>query len=350
MKSKFGKKLSLLIVAILIMSSLATVVYAAGHKETLTAIFRNITIYRNNKLVELELEEDMYEPFIVNGRTYVPLRAVSNIFDKEIIWDGTNYRIYINDKAGQPSTEDVDKYLKIIMDKQNEINTLKAKVAELEKELESLKSKSISLSDLEKELNKKFDEYEKIEFEIDLAGNKDDIEVRIYVDLDDYWKEWDGLSKSKKEKYIKNIVNYIQDYYEDADISGFIEDEPLKEKLVEFYINKSGKLVIDHNPTDNRDKDIEDLEDYLNDKFGDFLGLEISISLYGDEDEIEVRVDVDDWDDLYEDEQEELLEDIYYYIRDEFSKADIYGYVYDKRTKSYIDFEFRSKGRVIFIE
>ena len=351
MKGKFGKKVSLIIVAILIISSLATVVYATGHSETLTAIFRNITIYRNNELVELELEENMYEPFIVNGHTYVPLRAVvNNIFDKEIIWDGANYRIYINDKPGQVPAENVDQYISLIIEKQNTINELNAKIAELEKEIQSLKSqsKSVSLGDLERELNRRFDRYKSIRFDIDLAGNKDDVDVRIYVDLDDYWEEWNALKKSDIEKYIEYIVDYILGYYKDADISGYIEDKSVREKLVNFYINTSGRLVIDHDSTGPSSYELKKIEDRLNSRYGEYKDVYFDIYLSRDGDDVVVEVRSENWDYLTKSEKSELLRDIYSQIKKKFSKATVYGEVYDEAKRKTISFKFNSKGEPIF--
>ena len=348
MKGKFGKKVSLIIVAILIISSLATVVYATGHSETLTAIFRNITIYRNNELVELELEEDMYEPFIVNGRTYVPLRAVSNIFDKEIIWDGANYRIYINDKPGQVPAENVDQYISLIIEKQNTINELNAKIAELEKEIQSLKSqsKSVSLGDLERELNRRL--YKSIRFDIDLAGNKDHINVGIYVDLDDYWKEWESLKEYEIEDYIEDIVDYILGYYKDADIRGFIEDNSTGDILVYFYINTRGRLVIEHDSTGPSSDELKKIEDRLNSRYEEYKGVYFEISLSRDGDDVVVEVYSGSWDYLTKSEKSELLRGIYSQIKKKFSKATVYGKVYDKAKGKTIQFKFNSEGEPIF--
>ncbi|MDQ2086605.1 copper amine oxidase N-terminal domain-containing protein [Herbivorax sp. ANBcel31] len=46
--------------------------------------------------------EMLTSPIIVNGRTFVPLREFSEIFNHEIIWDGENYSVIINTKNSPP--------------------------------------------------------------------------------------------------------------------------------------------------------------------------------------------------------------------------------------------------------
>lgn len=339
------KKLMLSVIAILICSmAMATVVFAAGYYKTLKAHFNNIQIYRNNEKVQLNLPKGMHEPFIVDGYTYVPLRAVSEIFGAGIHWDGTNYRIDI-DTSGQPTAEDINNLIAMVTEKQQKINELEAKVKELEEQLSQQKNKtSTTLAELEKQLNKYYGKYENIEFDIDLIGNKNDIEVRIYVDLYDYKTEWNKLSKTKIENLIKYIVEDIQDSFADADIDGYIKDEDSNKILVDFYINSKGKLIIDHSSKSSK---LSDLEDYLNYYYDIYKGVEFSISLYGDEYDIEVDITADNWGKLGTTEKEDYLESIYDEILDEFPKADVTGTVYDKTSRKYIDFYFDSRGNVI---
>jgi hypothetical protein len=68
------------------------VVFAAFGTKTITVTYRNITIYVNGQKKTPE-----EEPFIYNGRTYVPLRFIAEALNKEVKWDGVNNRIDIND-------------------------------------------------------------------------------------------------------------------------------------------------------------------------------------------------------------------------------------------------------------
>lgn len=73
--------------------------------------------------------------------------------------------------------------------------------------------------------------------------------------------------------------------------------------------------------------DLDNLEDDLNDDYGDFEDLDLTITLSGDEEEIGLKIAISkaDWDTLTESEQENLLQDICDDIWDEAEDADING-------------------------
>ena len=48
---------------------------------------------------------NIVEPFIVDGTTYLPVRAVAEALGREVSWDGTTQTVYINDK--EPVTDPV---------------------------------------------------------------------------------------------------------------------------------------------------------------------------------------------------------------------------------------------------
>lgn len=80
MNKNMSKKLVASIVTILVLSlALASVVFAAGQYKNIKAWFGDIKIFRNGTQIQLTPA-----PFIVDGTTYVPLRTLSNLFDKEI--------------------------------------------------------------------------------------------------------------------------------------------------------------------------------------------------------------------------------------------------------------------------
>jgi hypothetical protein len=62
--------------------------------KTITVELRNIQIYVNNQKINSEIE-----PFIFGGRTFVPVRMVAELFNKEVVWDGDANKIFINDKT-----------------------------------------------------------------------------------------------------------------------------------------------------------------------------------------------------------------------------------------------------------
>lgn len=243
MKKNFRKLAVTLAVMILILS-LASSGFAANTIANLKAHYKNITVYKNGILFNFSKE-----PFIVDGTTYVPLRDMAEMLDKEVTWDGTTYKIAVNDKPGQNVTE----LSQQIFSQQLTISQLESKIKSLESQLEK-QDKKISLKDLSKELSKEHDEINKyidVE-EIKLKGDEDDIEVQVYINLDDddkLWDRWYDLEddEAKLVKFLQGIVDDILDVeqYEDADIVGFIEDEDSGDILVEFTLNKKGKVVLE---------------------------------------------------------------------------------------------------------
>ncbi len=87
------------ITTILFTSSL---VFAANTK-TLTAVYNNIKIFINGK--EVNTKND--QPFIVNGRTYVPARYIAEGLNANVDWDATNKIITINSKQNQNNQTDI---------------------------------------------------------------------------------------------------------------------------------------------------------------------------------------------------------------------------------------------------
>lgn len=80
--------------------------------------------------------------------------------------------------------------------------------------------------------------------------------------------------------------------------------------------------------------DLDDLEDDLNDDYEDYEGLDITITVSGDSEDITVKLDVDkdDWNALTLAKRENLLQDICDDIWDEAPKADISGSIKDGST------------------
>lgn len=82
-----------LVIATLLMST----VLGAGIQKTIDVVFNKVNISVNGKAVKGE--NILYE-----GTTYVPLRAISEMLDKDVGWDGDTNTASIDDKptAGGP--------------------------------------------------------------------------------------------------------------------------------------------------------------------------------------------------------------------------------------------------------
>lgn len=101
------------------------------------------------------------------------------------------------------------------------------------------------------------------------------------------------------------------------------------------------------NDDDEDIEDLDDMEDYLNDEYGDWKDMELDFTLSGDEDdEIEVEIEIDtdeyedEWEDIDKDDIEDLVIDIIEDIWDEFDDADVTGEIYDTyEDESVYDFD-----------
>ena len=77
-------------------------VSAANGTKNISATFRNIKIVVDGKEVSTSAE-----PFIYNGTTYLPIRAVGEAVGKEVTWNGGTNTVYLGEvpeSAKQPET------------------------------------------------------------------------------------------------------------------------------------------------------------------------------------------------------------------------------------------------------
>lgn len=84
------KSLYTVIIAALLMCSFGT---ACGQDEGET-----VTIYKNRVKIDVNGERVNSDNFIYDGTTYVPLRAISEILDKNVGWNAFTYVASIDDK------------------------------------------------------------------------------------------------------------------------------------------------------------------------------------------------------------------------------------------------------------
>jgi len=90
-------------------------VFAADFvKKTLQVTYSNIKLVVDGKPVVFgkDLSGNQIEPFIYNGTTYLPVRAVGEALGKKVDWDGTTQTVYVGQKPGDVNymTEAVEPY------------------------------------------------------------------------------------------------------------------------------------------------------------------------------------------------------------------------------------------------
>ena len=70
-------------------------------KETIEVSYQNIKIFMDGMEVDArDAKGEKVEPFIYNGTTYLPVRAVGQAVGKEVAWDGVEKVVYLGAKPG----------------------------------------------------------------------------------------------------------------------------------------------------------------------------------------------------------------------------------------------------------
>lgn len=332
---KNKKRIALMIAVLMLVLSFSTAGFASWLDKTIKASYRNITVFVNNtQKVATTTSGTVVEPFIVDGTTYVPLRGIAEMLGYQVSFNPTTYRI---DIVGT----DVAALAAQVIQKD-------ARIKELETQL--AKYTTTSLSTLEDDLE---DDYSKIGTvsikSITLKGDKNNIELQIYVDLTrttDY-DAWKAMSDTTKRTAIQNMVDDILYVYKDANVTGFVQDNYDKSKILKFSLDSRDRVILGSTGTVS---DLADLEDELNDLFYRYYydtSKYVSFDIYvdGDEDDIFLELDVnkDDFKILYKTEVQEHLNDIYDEIQDWFPGSTVEGEIVDGST-SLATFYFSSRG------
>ena len=81
-------------------------VYAESITKQLNAVYAGIKLVVNGQSVlPKDSNGNEVEPFIVDGTTYLPVRAISQALGQTVTWDGKTSTIYIgeNEEIGQPT-------------------------------------------------------------------------------------------------------------------------------------------------------------------------------------------------------------------------------------------------------
>ena len=93
--------------------------------ETAEVFYNNIKIFIDGgEIVPKDANGNTIEPFIMNGTTYLPVRAVSNAFGKDVEWDGVTQSVYIGKKDQTKPDNYLDRIQYNDFIKANDFNTL----------------------------------------------------------------------------------------------------------------------------------------------------------------------------------------------------------------------------------
>lgn len=89
-----------------ILISLSLPSFAASVVKQIEAYYNDIKIVVDGNLITpKDANGNIVEPFIYNGTTYLPVRAIANALGQSVSWDGKTSTVYIgkNEKIDQPS-------------------------------------------------------------------------------------------------------------------------------------------------------------------------------------------------------------------------------------------------------
>ncbi len=77
-------------------------VFAKSGAETIEAVYDNIKIFIDGEQLDpRDANGQPVEPFIYNGTTYLPVRAVGEAIGKDVSWDGVEKVVYLGAKPGE---------------------------------------------------------------------------------------------------------------------------------------------------------------------------------------------------------------------------------------------------------
>ncbi len=340
-------------ITLLLAASMVMMMSVAEASETTKQISitdQDIQILVNNNAISLQANE---EPIIYDGRTFVPIRLVSEALGLGVEWVQASKTVKITGNTNT-STD-------ALLQKDAEIQNLKLQIDSLNNTIGTLKADDNELSDLEDDLVSDYDYLEDVKIDdITLEGDEDDVNVTIEVNLDDYEDEWADLDDSDIEDYIEDVVYSIQDQLsDDTEVEGEIIDNDSDDVLVEFNKYGDDSLEVTFEDDDYRDgssdSDVEDVEDSLEgDNFyvGDLTFTITDVSYDDDDEAVTATLEaVDDdaaseWDDLSSSTMESDVTDICEDIADTFeddadvSVDTVTVYFYDENQDSLESFDY----------
>ena len=110
MKKRTKVIIAALACMMLIVGSVAVI--ARNQDREITVGYRDIQIFIDGELfIPKDVNGVVVEPFIYDGTTYLPVRAISEALDKTVDWDGETSTIYVGPRPDEEPVEDNNIYL-----------------------------------------------------------------------------------------------------------------------------------------------------------------------------------------------------------------------------------------------
>lgn len=362
-----GRHFAVLAVIISFVLIFSSSVQASSGMKNIKAYFNNIKVIVNGKQ-----QASTPEPFIYDNTTYVPIRLVSTGLGANVYWDSNQKAVVITGNAQQNQALQQQ-----IADLKNQLSQKESQIAQLTQQNAYLQSNILALQaslnekekqnsvnearDLENYLYDEYSRWKGMDFDFNVSGDENALEVTIEIDLSNYRSKWNSISQTTIKNWLNDIFDYVQDVYPNADFSGTIENTDKGNTLVRF--NSSGnKLAVTFKYSVYDFIDLEDdlnnefsaNLDYYNSRFGDMTA---NISVDGDEDNeeiyITIEIDTSDYGDEWEAVKEttyaeKWIKDIVNYVLNEFEDYDVSGEIINQDGDTMADFDVSSSGNVSF--
>lgn len=89
------------VLIVIIVFTIILTVLAKPAEKSIVAAYKNIKIYVDGKEIQpKDAKGKKVEPFISEGTTYLPVRAVSEALGKEVTWDGDSSSVFVGENPG----------------------------------------------------------------------------------------------------------------------------------------------------------------------------------------------------------------------------------------------------------
>ena len=95
--SKYLKILTAFAISLFVLIGITTPVLSRSSQETITVNFNNISIAVNGQRINTE-----FEPFVFQGRTYLPTRDVASAMGFNVTWEGATNTVHLTSQANVP--------------------------------------------------------------------------------------------------------------------------------------------------------------------------------------------------------------------------------------------------------
>ncbi|HHY71725.1 MAG TPA: copper amine oxidase N-terminal domain-containing protein [Bacillus bacterium] len=307
---------------------------AASTIKKVDAHYKNIKIVNNSEEIKVD---PLTEPFILNGVTYIPLRMMGELYNKNVQWNGTTNTVTVTDKApavnqNQATIDVLNAQISVkdaqIKSKDTQIAQLQAEINKLKEEQKNQKDeknqKDRSFSDLERQLNKDYDDYYRDLRNVDITLSGDSKKTTVRIDVNS--SDWNNLTSTKKKDFLQDIIDDIVAEYKNTTITGTIRDTRNGNQLSTFDTDSRNNLRL------TEGKSLYDLENQLNREYRNNRDVSnIDIILDGNKDRVKLTIEVNatDWSKLSSRDKSKFLQDIADDIFYEYRNALIDGVIED---------------------